>query len=1016
MRARIRRTIGSSTALAVLALAALVTLNELSRLVGDVLAADGHTHSIADVIGLGAGAELEAWADWRSAAFSPMALIVAHTVIDLVFITAYGVLGYRVFRFAERTQGRSADRALVLLYSVITFDLLEDALIASLALTADDRLPIALAAAVYAKWAATLVLVLYAVLSTLLGTPVRSVIGTALLALYAQRLSAMVVIAIGAVTLASADGVLEQVPDVYRSWLEYPVSGVSGIPSLNVTAILFSNAAFLVTGLSIFALGRQRARQYARLRTPTDERPDAAMWPWYLFAASTGFVALVLWAVTGGRSVDWQTTAVFLGVVVVIAAGSAFVRWRGYALAPPLFTSKLNGRAAAVNLTGDLLVLTWIAIWALGPFKALLAPLLLAASGAFEGSRFASSFWSLLVIEIALTALAVASVVAARRWLRSEPHQRDAASRTAVVAAAFSDDAPTDERVIASLRRAGRWVVAISVLVIVVILVFPRPVAYAIGPIALLVLLIGAWTTIIGALILALGRVKPLEVFQVLRLRATPVVTLLVLLPIVVSLVDGAPALHAIRTNADGSFAERDTLRTGFTSWYEAQDCALTLPDSGVTVAPLLLVAAEGGGIRAATWTVDVLRELPRDGSCAAGATLLSSGASGGSIGIASFQQQGNAAASSAEVNTTALGGPGALAAGIAGLLGGDLVGSVTGIRVPSPIDYRDLLGAWAWQDRTALQEATWGQDAPQFAQPYDVEPQAPTGYMLFNTTDAISNCRVVVSQLDLNTQVTAEADTVEGPSVPACNGADAELANTVDLQDYLGDCIFSLDWATAAELSARFPVLSPAGRVSNETLPADCNQVSDLQLVDGGLTDNTALGSIADLSPELVQLVTATNAQANGADKPYVVPIVMYISNNPGADVTATPDGTRPEALIPLNALLQAPRGLLTAGAWLTRLSTELGNVCPATDPVCAAALSEVRAQVPQGVAVVQPSTTPSVSVPLGWTISSFSRTRLRLESETQAECGKADSTVECYTGGGYARLGDVLDLFAED
>ncbi len=1013
---RIRRTIGSSTALVVLGIAALVTLNELSRLVGEVLAADGHTHAIADVIGLGAGSELDAWADWRSAAFSPTALIVGHALVDLLFITAYGVLAYRLFRFAERSEGRSADRPLVLLYSVIAFDLIEDALLAALALTGDERLPIVLAVVVYAKWAATLVLVLYALLGSLLGVPVRRAIGTTLLALYAQRLSALVVIAVGVITLVSADGVLEQVPDVYRSWLQYPLSGLSWMPSFNVPAILFSTAAFLLTGLSIVALGRQRARHYRRRTTATDERADAATWPWFAFAAATAAVALVLWAVTGGRSVDWQTTLVFIGIIVAIAAGSAFVRWRGYGLAAPLLTSKLDGRAAAVSLAGDLLALAWVAIWALGPFKALLSPLLLAASGAFDGSRFASSFWSLLVIEVALGVLALVAVVAVRRWLNSAPRERDTGSPTAVVAAAFSDDAPTDERVIASLRAAGRWVVAISVLVIVVLLVFPRVVAYAIGPVALLVLLIGAWTTLIGALILALGQARPLEVFQLLRLRATPVVTLLVLLPIVVSLVDGAPALHAIRTIEPGGFAERDTLRTGFTAWYDAQECALTLPESGASAVPLLLVAAEGGGIRAATWTVDVLRELPRDGSCAAGSTLLSSGASGGSIGIASFQQEGNAATSSADLDTTPLGGSGALAAGIAGLLGGDLVGSVTGLRVPSPVDYGNLLGEWAWQDRTALQEATWAQDAPQFAQPYDVEPQAPTGYMVFNTTDSISNCRVVVSQLDLTTQVSAEQGTVEGPSVPTCNGEDAEVANTVDLQDYIGNCIFSLDWATASELSARFPVLSPAGRISNETLPADCKTVSDMQLVDGGLTDNTALGTIADLSPELVQLITATNARANGADLPYVVPIVMYISNNAGADVTATPDGTRPEALIPLTALLQAPRGLLTASSWLTRLSTELDNVCPATDTVCAAALDEVREQVPQGVAVVQPSTTPSVSVPLGWTISSFSRTRLRLEAETQAECGKTGSAVECFTGGGYGRLGDVLDLFIDD
>ena len=1021
MRARIRRSIGSSTALGALALAALIGMNELSRLIGEVLAADGHSHSLANVIGLGAGAELEAWADWRSAAFSTSAFILVHAALDLVLIACYGVLGYRLFQYAAAQRGLNADRQLVLLYTVIALDLVEDALLANLALAPDggwqlNVLPGALVIVVYAKWGATLVLALYAVLSTLLGVSVRGFIRTALLSLYAQRLSALVVLALAAVTLLSTNGGLEQVSDVYRSWLQYPLTGLTGIPSVNVAAVLFSCGAFLLTGLSIFALGRQRARQYARRKTTTDERADAPTWPWYAFAGGTAVVALVLWAVTAGRSVDWLTTGIFIAIFALIAAGSGFIRWRRYPLAPPLLTSKLDGRAEAVSLAGDLLVIAWIAIWALGPFKALLSPLLLAASGAFAGSRFQASFVSLLLIELALPALAVVAVVAARRWLATPPRTRSSVPGATVVAAAFSDAVPTDEHLIASLRAAGRWVVGISVTVLVLLLLFPRPLAYAIGPVALLVLLIGCWTTLIGALTLALGQAKPLEVFQLLRLRATPIVTLLVLLPIVVSFIDGAPALHALRTNDAREFTERDTLRTGFTTWYDKQECALTLPLSGLTVNPLLLVATEGGGIRAATWTVDVLRELPRDGSCAAGAALLSSGASGGSIGIASFRAEGNSAASSADVNTTELGGSGALGADIVGLLAGDVIGGVTGIRIPSPVDYDNLLGEWAWQDRTALQEATWGDDAPQFAQPYTVEPQSPVGYAIFNSTDSISNCRVVVSQLDLTTQVTAETDTVEGPSAPACNGADAELANTVDLQDYLGDCIFSLDWATASELSARFPIISPAGRVSNDTLPEDCHTVSDLQLVDGGLTDNSALGTVADLAPELAQLITATNAQADGVDKPFVVPVVIYITNNPGADVTATLDGTRPEALIPLSALIGAPKALLTAGAWLTRLSTTLGNVCPPTDPACTTALDEVRAAVPQGVAIAQPSTTPSISVPLGWTMSSFSRTRLRLEAETQAECGKEGSSVSCFTGGGYGRLGDVLDLFADD
>ena len=72
----------------------------------------------------------------------------------------------------------------------------------------------------------------------------------------------------------------------------------------------------------------------------------------------------------------------------------------------------------------------------------------------------------------------------------------------------------------------------------------------------------------------------------------------------------------------------------------------------------------------------------------------------------------------------------------------------------------------------------------------------------------------------------------------------------------------------------------------------------------------------------------------------------------------------------------------------------------------------------VPQGIAVVAPTTSPAVSVPLGWTLSSFSRTRLRIEAETQAECGKVepDPTYTCELRGFYGELGDVLDLFEGD
>lgn len=1025
----LRRTIGSSTAVAILAVALVVTQREAERLIGDVLGAGGHTHQLGSIVGLGAGAEFEAWRDWSSAAFSPWPFILFHTLVDVAVIACYLVLLRRLVVAAVAAANRrrkdgvpphSPAAGLRLVAIVAGLDLVEDALLLVLGATLPaagtgplDAVTVALIVATYLKLGAALVLALYLALGSGAGSSVRRVISRGLAALYAQRLSLIAVLGIGAISLVSGDGVLEQVADVYRSWVQYPASGGSALPTLDGWPIVFAFLAFLTTGAGLFVLGRQRARHYRRRDSERDERPPTLHYPWLAMAGGVLVVALVVAAVTGGRSVDPLTVGIFVGVIAAIALASLAIRRFRADIPQPLLPLALGRRGAEVELAGDLLVVAWIGIWALSPFKALLSPMLLAATGQFEGSRFGASLASILVIELLLLGLAVLTPILFRQRLAG----RDFGGRVGAVLSSDPDRIDEHSRI---FRVLGIVVTTISTVFIATCLLVPTVVGEGLGPIAVLVLLVGAWTTVIGALVLALGRRQPLELFRVLRMRSTPIVALLVVLPIAVTFIDGAPALHAVRVSHQEDAVERDTLPEAFAAWHGSQECTLELPN-GERAYPLLLVAAHGGGIRAATWTVDVMRELPRDGECAAGATLLSSGASGGSVGLATFREEGNAL-TAAQMNTVALGGPGALGVDVTGLMAGDLVGSLTGIRFPSPTDYADPFGSpWQWHDRTALQERTWELDAPQLAEPWDAERQSPTGYLVLNTTDAISNCKVLVSQVDLSpTPHSLYAD--GGPAAaPQCTGKDAELANAVDLHDYLGaSCISDLSWATAAEFSARFPFVSPAGRISNDALPEECNEVADMQLVDGGITDNTALGTIADLAPELVDLVAAANAEADGDERPFVVPVVMYMQNDAGEDVTAESDGTRPDILIPVSAIADAPLALLTPGAWLTRLSTTLQNVCPPGDSFdgCTAAVSGVRAVVPQGVAVVAPTTSPAVSVPLGWTLSSFARTRLRIEAETQAECGKVDPdpAYECVLRGPYGELGDVLDLFEGD
>lgn len=1030
----VRFTIFSSTFFALVGFAALLTMNELDRLINDVVAPSGHVHAISSVIGFSAAAEIEAWADWRltSPTFDVLALVRAHGLLDLLFIGAYVGLGIRLILRAKTlhahagTPNSSARWSVILLSSLAGADLAEDALVVVLSCVDITWLSYVLAVVTYLKWAATLFFALHLLFGNFLGVAVGPFLSNAVRAVYAQRLAVVVVGAVALVSLTNRDGVLEQVPDAYRGWITYPSETESGAVGLEL-APLWAAIAFAITGLGLFALGRHRARQYARTTVP-DNRVPAALLPWVFFALVIAVVAIAVAAFTDGDSIDWMRLLLFLVIALAIAGGS----WLVTQFSPPtggtLIAESVAGYAVSARRTGDLLVAIWLIVGTFGPFKALIAPLVLNLYGTFDYSEFKNSFVTILLIAISYLVGGMAAVIG-YRWIIGSLTPADALANP--VAPTISNPravvkgllAPVAADLPAGVHYVFRGILACAALTLLAFLLFPLPLAHAFGPIAVLVALIGAWATLVGGLILVLGRRQPLPIFRKLRLRSAPIVTLLVILPILTSYVDGAAGMHAVRMATPEPSPERVSLDVAFGQWYDSDDtCTQDL--GGQRVKPLVLVAAEGGGIRAATWTVDVLRQFARAGSCAAHSVFLSSGASGGSVGLASFQLPGNdVAISEADLadlgdhGTVLLGGPGALSADLAGLLAGDLVGGLTGVRVPSPSTLSPT-SEWQWHDRTALQEITWEQALPVFSEAFDADPQPPTGFLVLNSTDSISNCKVLVSQLELS--AAGEHDGT-GANAPQCNGKNAELANAIDLLDYLGACKNGLSWATAAELSARFPFVSPAGRISNETLPDGCSEVYDMQLVDGGVTDNSALGTISDLAPALSQLIRAKNHVALENNEPLVVPIVLFASNEPGADVLREPDGTRPEVLIPPAVLLSAKSALVTPSSWLTRVTAGLANICPeeTENSGCSDAAAALHVSLPENIAVAAPPTSPAISVPLGWTLSSFSRSQLRFQSDQQARCGRdtgenqlEPDNQDCNPAGDYADLGQLLNL----
>ena len=193
------------------------------------------------------------------------------------------------------------------------------------------------------------------------------------------------------------------------------------------------------------------------------------------------------------------------------------------------------------------------------------------------------------------------------------------------------------------------------------------------------------------------------EIFWPLRIPFAPVTSLIVLAMLFAATV-GGDDVHRIRAyagpNAAFSAVDRPELDAVFTTWLRSgRSCAEPLPvqaQSGATplkVRPLLLYAAEGGGIRAAYWTTAAIDRL----ATAATATgdpvkpvcrsaLMSSGASGGSVGlsVASVREPGDAAEA-----VTAIAGPEALGAASDGLILRDTIYAATGVPIPSLLDGR---------------------------------------------------------------------------------------------------------------------------------------------------------------------------------------------------------------------------------------------------------------------------------------------------------------------------------------
>jgi hypothetical protein len=341
---------------------------------------------------------------------------------------------------------------------------------------------------------------------------------------------------------------------------------------------------------------------------------------------------------------------------------------------------------------------------------------------------------------------------------------------------------------------------------------------------------------------------------------------------------------------------------------------------------PVFLIATEGGGIRAAYFTASVLAALQERCPALAQHTLAISGVSGGSVGAAVFAGlAGDHATNSADPGCNLDGAKksGPIVSRARAVLSTDLLSPLLGAMlfpdalqriVPVPIPQADRSRAIEYALEDSWRKATTGNcgrcdGARMSERAIDLYTQpAPANAvpnLFLNTTEADTG-RIIpyttVRVQGLATPFRDQAEIDDG-SFDAVEPSASQIER-LSLQDRMADDRIPL--STAAIVSARFPYLTPAGRIA----------YSGGDYVDGGYFENSGTWLLSGLVQYLIgQQATypaGQSPQLDAAKK--AVFVVIIIESEPctrdsletGCDEDATTlSGSWNEALSPLRALL---------------------------------------------------------------------------------------------------------------
>lgn len=930
-------------------------------------------------------------------------------------------------------------------------------------------------------------------------------------AAWTQRFSLLPLLPLVFLSLLPGPNMADQIPDVQRRWADG-----AGEASHAVWATL----ALLVLGVAMFYLGRLRTTFVARLIGQDPSTREAPiLWIWVVGPLLVALAALTL-SLTGAASsagLNKTRMAVFIGLpVLLVWLPSAVIahlvtrtpttraeKWVAKHVRRPRKLALTPDHVGPILVIGDLAACLGLVVGALGLVRSFTAVVALHPA--------AGRGWLFLAVGAA-SALVVWPLGALLIPEFTGPTDADAESDADTYTATTATPTTTTTTTTTD-RDTSSWVPSIAMMIFcaaLLLVIGSQPWWFAAhaGVVASLTLALLGITGLAGSLaaLMQPGGAPYVFWLPVIRLRAAPVITLLLVAMLWASNAGGNVDVHGVRgltpniaTAKDErtkdelgkvatAIAARPTIQEAFNSYLKATDLpttttspATTTPATNTTsttsttgsssasygcftektigdhtyrLRPLLLVAAEGGGVRAAYWaaagmqllsghavddtvrtdTEDTTWTAPTtaDARCGAYSTLFASGASGGSVGLTVAElTPPDSTGATARDQVVAMAAPEGLGAAAIGLTIRDLIYASVGI--PLTAEYGATPSTEKWFDRAGLLERSWESSAPVLAQPflpYDptTAPPRQPWHLVFGSTSMTTGCRELVSQLTL---ATAPAATDTNGQ---CSQSDRFAAQTGDLlADYSPSqttpatdrpdsapeqhCLGKLTAATASMLSGRFPYVTPSGVVG------PCGPQPTQQLVDGGYTENTGLGTIVDLSSQwlpLVQRHNDTELSSPAKIREIVVPVIVYFDNGTGSDLIAPSRSITNELLVPPVGKSRAGFAQADAPALLQRAatlaqSTSLwaGSDSPEETALISTLTDAIDTWRPHPVAVVHQTTEPAVTAPLGWVLSKQSIQTMdhSLAEQTHRRCSPATST-DALCHNGFIGLGDVRDL----